>query len=167
MCVKLHPSFILTRTKKGVQKVLMYHVSASYATDSKSAELLELWQGQMSVSVTFHLCLYSRTRVTRHTSECGTTCTPSSPVCLWRAQKKASPVSWTPNMPFFWRAPWMSTTAVSTAISHRSGAYWTPRATALACLWVSERETLKGNIQWAQVYLIKLFVNFLCLERCF
>lgn len=70
----------------------------------------------ISVVVSWFLC---RTLVTRPTSGCGTTWTPSSPVYLWKAQRRALPVCSTPSMPSWWRAPWMNTIAASTAISHR------------------------------------------------
>lgn len=78
-----------------------------------------------------------RTRDTRPTSVCGTSCTQSSPVFLWRARKRESPASSTRTMPTCWRAPWMSTTARGTATWRRLEDCWTPRATASACHWVS------------------------------
>lgn len=78
-----------------------------------------------------------RTHGTKHTSGCGTTWSPSSPVCLWRARKKASLASLTPSMLSWWRARWTSTTAASTVTSRRSEDCSTQRDMALACLLVS------------------------------
>ncbi len=79
-------------------------------------------------------CFLVRIPATRRTSACGTSCTPSSPACSWRALRRASPECSTPIMPTCWRAQWTSTTASVTATSPRSEACWTPRAMALACL---------------------------------
>ena len=94
------------------------------------------------------LCLLGnpcRTLATRPTSVCGTSCTRSSPECLWRARRRASHASSSPTMRFCWRAPWTSTTARGTAIWHRSGASWTLRATASACHSVSGTTGGKQN----------------------
>lgn len=88
-----------------------------------------------------HISPLCRTLATRPTSVCGISCTQSSLVCLWRARRRASPVSSTPTMPTCWRAPWTSTTARGTATWRRLEDCWTPRATASACRWVSGAET--------------------------
>lgn len=98
----------------------------------------------MSLCCAYILPLLCRTPAIKPISGCGTSCTQSSPACLWRAQRRGSPVSWTPTTPICWRAPWMSTTTRETATWPRSEDCWTPKAMASACHWVS-REWCMGE----------------------